>query len=227
MKYDAFISYRHFERDMYVAKKVHKALETLSIPKNIQKETGRRKINRVFRDQDELPVGSDLGSKITAALAETDFLLVICSPKTQESEWVMKEVDTFIEMHGRDKILTILVDGEPIDSFPPQLLIDENGNSVEPLAADLRGANKREVKKQLKTEILRIAAAILNVNYDDLKQRHRERKIRRNAAVLGGVAAVAIAFGLFTSFNFAKLDAEYRQKLVNESKVFLNHIPRA
>ena len=38
MKYDAFISYRHLEKDMYVAKKVHRALETAKIPKKIQKE---------------------------------------------------------------------------------------------------------------------------------------------------------------------------------------------
>ena len=28
MRYDAFISYRHAELDMFVAKKVHKGLET-------------------------------------------------------------------------------------------------------------------------------------------------------------------------------------------------------
>lgn len=43
MKYDAFISYRHLEKDMYVAKKVHKALETTKIPRKIQKEAGDRK----------------------------------------------------------------------------------------------------------------------------------------------------------------------------------------
>ena len=43
MKYDAFISYRHLEKDMYVAKKVHRALETAKIPKKIQKEIGRKK----------------------------------------------------------------------------------------------------------------------------------------------------------------------------------------
>ncbi len=219
MKYDAFISYRHLERDMYVAQKVHKTLETIVIPKKIQKETGRKKINRVFRDQEELPIGSDLGSNIEAALKQAGFLIVICSPKTQESYWVMKEVDTFIEMHGREKILTVLVDGEPGESFPPQLLVDENGNPVEPFAADVRGISKHEVKKKLRTEILRIAAAILQVDYDDLKQRHRERLLRRNAAIAAGIAAVTFIFGAFTAYNLVKINAEYKQKLINESKV--------
>ena len=120
MKYDAFISYRHLERDMFVAKRVHKALETTKIPRKIQKEIGRKKIDRVFRDQEELPIGSDLGSNIEAALREAAFLVVICSPQTKDSYWVMKEIDTFIQMHGRENILAVLVDGEPADSFPPQ-----------------------------------------------------------------------------------------------------------
>ena len=42
MKYDAFISYRHLEKDMFVAKGVHRALETAKIPRKIQKEQGSK-----------------------------------------------------------------------------------------------------------------------------------------------------------------------------------------
>ena len=223
MKYDAFISYRHLEKDMYVAKKVHRALETAKIPKKIQKEIGRKKINRVFRDQEELPIGSDLGSNIEAALREAEFLVVICSPQTKESYWVMKEIDTFISMHGRENILAVLVDGEPSDSFPAQILTDENGNPVEPLAADVRGEKKKIIKRKLKTEGMRLAAAILKVDYDDLKQRHKERQMRKVIGFSIGVAAVitafAVAFGLYNAYNLDKINAEYQQKLINESKV--------
>ena len=219
MKYDAFISYRHLEKDMYVAKRVHKALETTKIPKKLQKEIGRKKIDRVFRDQEELPIGSDLGANIEAALQEAAFLVVICSPQTQESYWVMKEIDTFIAMHGRENVLAVLVEGEPADSFPPQLLTDDDGNAVEPLAADVRGKNNREIRKKLKTEALRLAASILHVDYDDLKQRHRERQMHRNMAIAAAVAVIAISFGIYNAYNLSKINAEYQQKLINESKV--------
>ncbi len=219
MKYDAFISYRHLPKDMFVAKRVHKALETTKIPKKIQREIGRKKIDRVFRDQEELPIGSDLGSNIEAALREAAFLVVICSPQTKESYWVMKEIDTFISMHGRENILAVLVEGEPADSFPPQLLTDENGSPVEPLAADVRGDSPKEVKKKLKTESLRLAASILHVDYDDLKQRHRERQMRRNVGIAASVAVVAVAFGIYNAYNLSKINSEYQQKLINESKV--------
>ena len=125
MKYDAFISYRHLEKDMLVAKGIHKALETAKIPRAIRKETGRKKINRVFRDQEELPIGSDLGTNIELALSESEFLIVICSPATKESDWVMKEIDTFIATHSREKILAVLADGEPAEMFRLKILKEQ------------------------------------------------------------------------------------------------------
>ena len=74
MKYDAFISYRHAPLDMEVAKKLHKTLETFHIPKSVQKKTGKKKISRVFRDQEELPIGSDLNDNISSALRESEYL---------------------------------------------------------------------------------------------------------------------------------------------------------
>ena len=80
MNYDAFISYRHTPLDMEVAQKLHKALETYHIPNSVQKKTGQKRISRVFRDQEELPIGSDLNDKISDALKEAEYLIVICSP---------------------------------------------------------------------------------------------------------------------------------------------------
>ena len=65
MKYNAFISYRHTEPDMYIAKKVHKGLETLKIPRGITKKTGKKRIERVFRDPEELPIGQRWSSRST------------------------------------------------------------------------------------------------------------------------------------------------------------------
>ncbi|MCR5556776.1 MAG: toll/interleukin-1 receptor domain-containing protein [Butyrivibrio sp.] len=219
MKYDAFISYRHLEQDMFVAKGVHKALETAKIPRKIQKETGVKRIKRVFRDQEELPIGSDLTHNIDYALRESGFLIVICSPQTKESLWVMKEIDTFIALHGRENVLAVLVDGEPVDSFPHQLCVDEEGNPVEPLAADVRGKTKSEVRKKIKSESLRLAAAILHCDYDDLKQRHKERQMRRFMAIAAGVAVLGVAFGVYNAYNLKRINENYQQKLVNESKV--------
>lgn len=219
MKYDAFISYRHLERDMFVAKGIHRALETTKIPGKIRKLTGKKRIKRVFRDQEELPIGSDLGENIEAALAESEYLIVICSPQTRESVWVMKEIDTFISMHGRNNILAVLVEGEPEDSFPQQILRDDFGNPVEPLAADVRGTDKKEISKKIKSECLRLAAAIIGCDYDDLRQRHRERIMRRYVMAAAAVAAVSVIFGIYNAYNLRRINENYQQKLINESRV--------
>lgn len=218
MKYDAFISYRHSEPDLYIAKRVHKGLETLSVPKAVVKKTGKKKISRVFRDQEELPIGSDLGDNIESALAESEYLLVICSPRTPESYWVQKEIDTFIEMHGREHILAVLVEGEPDQSFPAQLLTDDAGNPVEPLAADVRGSSKREMTRKLKTEILRLAAPLLGCTYDDLRQRHKERRMKQIAAGAAAVAVIALLFGAYSTYNASLIKQNYEGKQRNQSK---------
>ena len=218
MKYDAFISYRHSEPDMSVAKKIHKGLETFKVPKAIQKKTGKKNIRRVFRDQEELPTGSDLGDNITAALKESEYLIVICSPRSRESYWVLKEVETFIQLHDREHVLAVLVEGEPEDSFPETILRDDEGNPVEPLAADLRCRSSRKMSKKLKTELLRLAAPILGCSFDDLKQRHRERRMKRMVAGISAVAVLGLLFGMYSSFNAMIIRKNYREKLVNESK---------
>ena len=218
MIYDAFISYRHTPLDMEFAKKVHTALETYRVPASVRKKTGKKRIDRVFRDQEELPIGSNLNDNITTALRESEFLIVICSPETPGSYWVAKEIETFIALHDRQHVLVVLVDGEPDQSFPPLLLTDESGRPIEPLAADVRGATPKERNRKFKSELLRLAAPLLGCTYDDLRQRHRERILRRNimiGAVAAGVIAVAgAAFGIYN----ARV-ADRMKKLADEKAV--------
>ena len=188
--YDAFISYRHTEPDKSVAERLHRLLETFKIPKSILKNTNKKKIQRVFRDRDELHTSSNLADNISAALESSEYLIVICSPRTPQSQWVLKEIETFKKLHGQDKILALLIEGEPKDSFPEQLRfvkevktleggsVIESTVEVEPLAADIRAATEKEMFKKLKTEVLRLLAPMLNCTYDDLKQRHKERLVK-------------------------------------------------
>ena len=147
-QYKAFISYRHTPPDEDVAKKLHTAIETYSVPKDLQRSLGIRKMGRVFRDQEELPLSQDLGSDIRTALEHSEWLIVICSPRYLESKWCNAELDYFIELGKRDHILAVLAEGEPEDAFPQQLrFVEVDGRQVElePLAADTRGSSKKEI----------------------------------------------------------------------------------
>lgn len=212
VKYDAFISYRHAELDKYAAETLHRELESFKLSKGTLKKINadklkRTKIGRVFRDRDELPITSDLADPITKALEASEYLIVICSPRLKESLWCEREIETFIGLHGRERIFAVLIEGEPAESFPELLCyemrekIDENGDpvlekyAIEPLAADVRGNSRKEIRKKIREEVVRLAAPMFGCSYDDLKQRHREQKLKRIIASVSAGCAVSLIFG--------------------------------
>ncbi|MBO5715406.1 MAG: TIR domain-containing protein [Clostridia bacterium] len=143
-KYDAFISYRHTDLDKFVAEKIHSYLEGFKLPKNVKvsKDVNKTGIKRVFRDKEELTITNNLEDPIVQALKESEYLIVICSPRTKESVWCRTEIEKFIEFHGRNRILTVLIEGEPQDSFPEELLYEMREFCVRiPMLNALRSLN--------------------------------------------------------------------------------------
>src|SRR5580765_5668353 len=70
-RYRAFVSYSH--RDEAWARWLHKAIETYRVPRRLVGTTTAagvipRRLAPVFRDRDELPSATDLGSKVDVAL---------------------------------------------------------------------------------------------------------------------------------------------------------------
>ena len=202
--YSAFISYKHAPADIAAASEIQKRLERYHVPAAIRKKTGKDKIGRIFRDKEELPITSDLSEDIGRALEDADFLIVICSTATKASHWVPREIDYFLQHHSRKQVLTVLVDGEPGDVIPAQLLSEtvmrtapdgssyEEEVTYEPLSCDFR----TDIKEARKTEIPRLAAALLGCTYDELMMRERQYKRRRNLAIgIPAAFALAIAVG--------------------------------
>lgn len=210
VKYDAFISYRHCDLDKFNAMTIQKKLENFKLPKSLYGKTvnGKTRIDRVFRDQDELPLASNLSDPIETALQNSEFLIVICTPRLPESQWCAKEMETFISLHGRERVLAVLAEGEPEQSFPEALryvnrvVLDEQGNpheirqEIEPLAADSRGESRGTIKKKIDDVILRLAAPIFGLNYDDLKQRHKEQRTKKIITIASGIASVFFVFAM-------------------------------
>lgn len=228
--YDAFISYSHSEPDAFVAAKLHTMLEHYRISKKLQKISGKKKIDRVFRDREELPLSADLAVNIREALENSEFLIVICSPRSVRSEWVQREIETFLETHEKDNVLTVLVEGEPEEAFPEILsykeekVIRENGEEEvvriknEPMAADVRGKNRKEIGKKLRNEFLRILAPMLSCTYDTLNQRHRDYMFRRILAGVGAAAVLALLFMVYAFRQAAAIDEQYQEARRNQAR---------
>lgn len=196
-RYTAFISYRHLTPDAEVAQKLHRMIETFPVPAAMRKKAGVRRLGRVFRDQEELPLSSNLGDDIHEALENSDWLICVCSPKYLESRWCREELRYFLSLGKKDRVLTVLTEGEPENAFPEELrfqTVDGQTVEKEPLAADVRAEDLAGALKKLRKEKLRIIAPILGVQFDDLRQRARRRRIRIISA------AAAAAFLLLAGF---------------------------
>jgi hypothetical protein len=97
---------------------LHKALETYRVPRRLVGKESRAgkipdRVFPIFRDREELPVSADLGSNINQALSESRYLIVICSPRSAKSRWVAEEIKTFKRLGREDRILALIVAGEP------------------------------------------------------------------------------------------------------------------
>ena len=176
------------------------------------------KLGKCFRDEDELAASHSLPDSIREALAASRTLIVICSPETQESPWVRREIEMFEQLHGRERIICVLAAGSPEESIPPilktRMTPDANGilreMPAEPLAADLRP----EAKAKRKAELLRIIAAVAGCSYDDLRQRERIRKRKRIVLSSAAAALAIVAIGVF-AFQFHQTS---EAALIAESK---------
>ena len=127
-------------------------LITYRIPRDLRKG-GSDRLGLVFRDQDELPIADNLTRNIEVALDHSEFLIVVCSKDTPESLWVQREIAYFLKHHSRDRLLAILISGDPDQSFPKQLveIRDADGNlveEIEPLAANIVADSDRERNRQ-------------------------------------------------------------------------------
>ena len=116
-KYRAFITYAHDDENQ--ARWLRKKLEGFPVPKNLVGKKGKfgkipPRLYPIFRDRDELPGSAQLGSVIEEALNDSSHLIVLCSPNAVKSRWVNEEIRLFKKMGKGDRILCLLIDGEPM-----------------------------------------------------------------------------------------------------------------
>ena len=260
-KYDAFISYRHIEPDLTIAKILHEMIEKFNIPKHLrtvsndENSINDKHIFRVFRDCEELST-KDLSTMIEEAIANSKNLIVICSKRTSLSPWCRKEVQLFKKIHGVNNIIPVLIEGEPDEAFIDELKnlkvtfinsenVEEEKN-IELLAADIRPDEVKSpsfkgyeileyskdpklnelTKKSLdilkKSEIYRIVASMLNVNYGDLKLRHQERYLKRIIYTSIAASIAMLIFVISVTTLYLKSVASERKANEQSSLMTLN-----
>lgn len=212
-QYKAFISYSWADKEWGAW--AHHALETYRAPKGV---ADGKTLHPIFKDREEEAAGGGIGAAIEAALEASEFLIVLCSPASAASQWVNREVAWFKKRKSKDRILALVIDGEPGASLSakggaecfPKTLLYKVGDDLQPtteledppLAADARpeGDGKRGAK-------LKLAAALLGVGLDALVKRDERRRAVRRRFVTGAAFALAGVLGALSVFAFNQRDA--------------------
>lgn len=170
----AFISYK--SEDAEWATWLQHELEHYHLPASFNGRTDvPQELRPVFRDIDELSAGN-LPEQIKQALANSQNLIVICSPQAAESPWVNHEVEAFISFRRTDRIFPFIVEGNsPSEFFPPAL---------RDLPKDEERLGGNVNKEGRDRAFIKVVAGMLGIGFDTLWQRYEkekaeeERKIR-------------------------------------------------
>ena len=189
----AFISYKR--EDEKWAKWLQDKLEHYKFPVNLNGRSDLPKyIRPTFRDVTDLTPGL-LAEEINYALCNSEWLIVICSPRSAKSPWVCKEAQAFIDIGRADHIIPFVIEGNPFSDDKstecyPEALLNLTGSK------ELLAANINEMGRD--AAVIKTIARMFNLKFDTLWQRYRreERKKRMIRFLLLAIVA-------FTSIIFA------------------------
>ena len=221
-QYYAFISYKREDEEW--AKWLQNKLEHYKLPSNLNGRSDLPKdIRPVFRDQSDL-AGGVLAEEINKALENSQYLIVICSQRAARSEWVGKEVQTFIEMGRTDKIIPFIVGGEPHSENMEEECLPLSLKAL-PKEQELLGVNINEMGRD--AAAVKVVARMFGLRFDELWQRHeREAKKRSTWIVIASVMAfltmAGIAFWMFMQRQ-QTLKANWKM-LETQSKFIANEV---
>ena len=198
------------------ARWIQRAIERFRIPRLLRagaiergvvhpRQHGRLGKVRLDPEPDIASVSAD--DHVARAVRGARTLIVVCSPHAAASARVDFLVRHFKSRGASDRVLCLLVSGEPnaIDhperGLPECLAeglryqVDQHGalrpERADPVAADVRaGRGARDVAA------IRIVAGLLGVGFDDLWQRERRRRVRSVATLLIGLSGGGLVAGL-------------------------------
>ena len=222
-KYFAFISYS--SRDTKWGKRIHKKLESYSMPATLCKKHGwkRKPLNPIFFAPYDIQPGG-LTEELKDRLRQSRNLIVICSPNSAQSKWVGHEIEFFHRLGRTKNIYFFIIDGVPnsgdktTECFHPkvkQLGIPEKlGANIHEKVYWWPWLNRERAYVQIVTKLL-------GVEFDSIWQRHR-RMLRQRIIlwVIGLVAVLAVLIGTWLINRPVDVDVS-----LNETSVHNENLP--
>lgn len=222
-KYFAFISYS--SHDTKWGKRLHKKLESYSIPSTLCKKHGwkRKPLNPIFFAPYEIQPGS-LSEELKDRLRESRNLIVICSPNSAQSYWVGLEIEFFHQLGRTKDIHFFVIDGVPNSGDKTTECFN---NKIKELGIpEILGANIHEKVYRwswLNREraYVQIITKLLGVEFDSIWQRHKRMLWQKIILWIIGLTAVLAAL---TGTWMTNRPVDVKVSL-NEVSVHNNNLP--
>lgn len=222
-KYFAFISYS--SHDTKWGKRLHKKLESYSIPSTLCKKHGwkRKPLNPIFFAPYEIQPGT-LSEELKDRLRESRHLIVICSPYSAQSYWVGLEIEFFHQLGRTKDIHFFIIDGVPNSGDKTTECFN---NKIKELGIpEILGANIHEKVYRwswLNREraYVQIVTKLLGVEFDSIWQRHKRMLWQKIILwIIGLTAVLATLIGIW----MANRPMDVKVSL-NEVSVHNNNLP--
>ena len=222
-KYFAFISYS--SHDTQWGKRLHKKLESYSIPSTLCKKYGwkRKPLNPIFFAPYEIQPGT-LSEELKDRLRESRHLIVICSPYSAQSYWVGLEIEFFHQLGRTKDIHFFVIDGVPNSGDKTTECFN---NKIKELGIpEILGANIHEKVYRwswLNREraYVQIITKLLGVEFDSIWQRHKRMLWQKIILWIIGLTAVLAAL-TGTWLTNRPMDVKVS---LNEVSVHNNNLP--
>jgi len=214
-KYFAFISFQSSDAD-YAVKMQH-ALETYSLPFALSRKLGvPRRFGQCFCYLKDISLREELMMELEEKIAESKYLIVICSPRSAKSTFLNGGIERFIQLGRRDRIIPLIVEGIPYSGDPetecfPEALRRNFPKSSNPFEDhQILGVNIHEegissARKSMQRAVVMVVARMLELNFDDLWRRELRRRRERIAvtavAILTIISSLVLTRQLNKSFD--------------------------
>ena len=147
--------------DKAIAEALAESIRTYKLPRGVRLPTPELDYRNIFVDS----TGSEFDDAVKQLLDHTRYLVVICSPDAKSSEAIKSRLTYFRHFRKTEDIVAVIVRGEPADSFPesfierkvvqhilPDMRVVEREETIEPVAADLRGDTPARRRQLLRYE---------------------------------------------------------------------------
>lgn len=227
-KYFAFISYN--SKDVEWGKKLQRKLEGYKMPATLCSEHGweRTPIKPVFFAPTDIQP-DDLNEEIKSRLRASRNLIVICSPRSAQSEWVGKEIAYFHSLGRGANIRFFIVEGVPNSGDPATECYNDVVRKLGMqgvLGVNINEHNFRWRYLNRERAYVQLITKLLGIEFDDIWQRHK-RLMAERIAVLSAVTVAVVTVIIWALVSNLPVDVNIRLEEATPKNVSLPQLSDA